>query len=126
MIRRPPRSTLFPYTTLFRSYLTVVLAAFQTFIVASWLQTNAVLPEGWTWTLSTMITLTTGTIFVMWLGEQITERGIGNGISLLIFAGIVIGLPSGIQQVFQKLRGCDAFEVLGVIGLVVVMLGLIA
>src|SRR3712207_8321203 len=74
MIRRPPRSTLFPYTTLFRSYLTVVLAAFQTFIVASWLQTNAVLPEGWTWTLSTMLTLTTGTIFVMWLGEQITER----------------------------------------------------
>src|ERR671913_414355 len=49
-----------------------------------------------------MVTLTTGTIFVMWLGEQITERGIGNGVSLLIFAGIIIGLPSGVMQVLGK------------------------
>ncbi len=76
--------------------------------------------------LTTMITLTTGTVFVMWLGEQITERGIGNGISLLIFAGIIIGLPSGAQQVFGKLRSGDAFEAIGVIALVAVLLLLIA
>ena len=51
-----------------------------------------------------MLTLTTGTIFVMWLGEQITDRGVGNGISLLIFAGIVIGLPRGVQQVSERLQ----------------------
>ena len=54
-----------------------------------------------------VITLTTGTIFVMWLGEQITERGVGNGISLLIFAGIVIGLPRGLAQVSDRVRGGD-------------------
>ena len=49
-----------------------------------------------------MITLTCGTAFIMWLGEQITERGIGNGMSLLIFTGIVVGLPRGIQDLYQK------------------------
>src|ERR671916_437778 len=107
-------------------YLTVVLALFQTFIVSRWLQANGVGDPGWGFLLTTVLTLTTGTIFVMWLGEQITERGIGNGISLLIFAGIVIGLPSGIQQVFQKLRSGDAMEVLGVIALVAILIALIA
>ncbi len=107
-------------------YLTVVLALFQTFIVARWLQANAVGADSWGFILTTMITLTTGTVFVMWLGEQITERGIGNGISLLIFAGIIIGLPSGAQQVFGKLRSGDAFEAIGVIALVAVLLLLIA
>src|ERR687893_790066 len=73
-------------------YLTVVLCSFQTFIVARWLQANDVLPDGGWYVASTVLTLTTGTVFVMWLGEQITERGIGDGISLLIFAGAVIGL----------------------------------
>ena len=54
--------------------------------------------------LTTILTLTTGTMFVMWLGEQITERGVGNGISLLIFAGIVIGLPNGVMQVSERVR----------------------
>ena len=107
-------------------YLTVVLCAFQTFIVASWLQANNVLPEGIFWTLSTVLTLTTGTIFVMWLGEQITERGIGNGISLLIFAGIVIGLPSGVQQVLTRVRSGDTFATIGVIVMLAMMLALIA
>jgi preprotein translocase subunit SecY len=107
-------------------YLTVVLAMFQTFIVARWLQANAVGDDTWTFIATTMITLTTGTIFVMWLGEQITERGIGNGISLLIFAGIIIGLPNGVLQVFTKLRSGDAFEAIGVLALVVVLLALIA
>jgi len=107
-------------------YLTVVLASFQTFIVARWLQANGVGAPGWGFLLTTMITLTTGTVFVMWLGEQITERGIGNGISLLIFAGIVIGLPSGLGQVATRLRGGVAFEVIGVLALAVMLVLLIA
>src|SRR5918997_3615198 len=100
-------------------YLTVVLCSFQTFIVARWLQANDVLPDGGWYVASTVLTLTTGTVFVMWLGEQITERGVGNGISLLIFAGIVIGLPQGVQQVFGRVRGGDTMEILGVFGLLV-------
>ena len=51
-----------------------------------------------------MLSLTTGTAFIMWLGEQITERGIGNGMSLIIFAGIVVGLPRGIGELYEKAR----------------------
>src|SRR5207248_11334884 len=54
--------------------------------------------------LMTVLTLTTGSVFIMWLGEQITERGIGNGMSLLIFAGIVVGLPRGVYDLWQKAR----------------------
>jgi preprotein translocase subunit SecY len=123
----------------YNRYLTVILCTFQTFIVARWLQANAVLPVSpivkiaglssfldW-YILSTILTLTTGTIFVMWLGEQITERGIGNGVSLLIFAGIVIGLPSrGVPQVVERLRSGDTFAVIGVIAMVAALIGLIA
>ncbi len=107
-------------------YLTVVLCSVQTFFVATWLQKNGIIGESWAATLMIVVTLTTGTIFVMWLGEQITERGIGNGISLLIFAGIVIGLPNAILQVSDKVRGGDAFQTFGVIFLVVVLVALIA
>lgn len=107
-------------------YLTVALAMVQTSFVAHWLQVNQVLPNTWPALLTTVLTLTTGTIFVMWLGEQITERGIGNGISLLIFAGIVIGLPQGATQVFERVRGGDTLATIGVIALLVVMVLLIA
>ncbi len=107
-------------------YLTVALAGIQTSFVAHWLQVNGVGAPGWGFRLTTVITLTTGTIFVMWLGEQITERGIGNGISLLIFAGIVIGLPNGVKQVVEKLSGGDTMEVIGVIFMVVAMVAIIA
>jgi preprotein translocase subunit SecY len=107
-------------------YLTVGLAAIQTSFVAHWLQVNGVGAPGWGFRLSTVLTLTTGTMFVMWLGEQITERGIGNGISLLIFAGIVIGLPSGVQQVAERLRGGDTMQIIGVIGMLVAMVAIIA
>jgi preprotein translocase subunit SecY len=110
----------------YNRYLTVILCMFQTFIVARWLQANGVGADTWTFVISTMITLTTGTIFVMWLGEQITERGIGNGVSLLIFAGIVIGLPSGVMQVLEKVRGGETFAVIGVIAMVAILVGLIA
>jgi preprotein translocase subunit SecY len=107
-------------------YLTVVLAGFQTSIVARWLQANGVGEPGWGFLVTTVITLTTGTIFVMWLGEQITERGIGNGISLLIFAGIVIGLPGGLGQVATRLRSGVTLEVIGVLALCVALVLLIA
>jgi preprotein translocase subunit SecY len=107
-------------------YLTVVLAAIQTSFVAHWLQVNGVGAPGWGFRLSTVLTLTTGTMFVMWLGEQITERGVGNGISLLIFAGIVIGLPSGVQQVFTRVRGGDTMETIGVIVMLAAMVLIIA
>src|SRR5687767_686990 len=107
-------------------YLTVLLAAIQTSFVAHWLQVNGVGDPSWGFLLTTVLTLTTGTIFVMWLGEQITERGVGNGISLLIFAGIVIGLPNGVEQVFNRVRGGDTLETIGVIGLIVAVILIIA
>jgi preprotein translocase subunit SecY len=107
-------------------YLTVAMCAVQTFFVATWLRKNGVMPDTMLATLMIVVTLTTGTIFVMWLGEQITERGIGNGISLLIFAGIVIGLPRGIAQISERIGGGDPLQSLGVIFLVAVMVALIA
>lgn len=107
-------------------YLTVVLCTVQTFFVATWLSRNGIIPETWPATLMVVVTLTTGTVFVMWLGEQITERGVGNGISLLIFAGIVIGLPSAVLQVSERVRAGDAMQTLGVIFLVAVLIALIA
>src|SRR6266404_2018690 len=82
-------------------YLTVILAIMQSFGIALTLEKSEggfVLNPGIGFMLMTMLSLTTGTAFIMWLGEQITERGIGNGMSLLIFAGIVVGLPRAIQN----------------------------
>src|SRR5262249_54573111 len=87
-------------------YLTVGLALMQSFGIAASLQAaqqGFVLNPGIGFTLMTVITLTTGTAFIMWLGEQITERGIGNGMSLIIFTGIVVGLPRAIQEMYTKL-----------------------
>jgi preprotein translocase subunit SecY len=107
-------------------YLTVILCAVQTFFVATWLSRNQIIGDTWWATFMIVVTLTTGTVFVMWLGEQITERGIGNGISLLIFAGIVIGLPNGILQISERVRGGNPMQTLGVIFLAVVLIALIA
>jgi preprotein translocase subunit SecY len=107
-------------------YLTVALAAIQTSFVAHWLQVNGVGAPTWGFLFTTVLTLTTGTMFVMWLGEQITERGVGNGISLLIFAGIVIGLPNGVTQVFERVRGGDTMQTIGVIALIVALIAIIA
>lgn len=107
-------------------YLTVVLCSVQTFFVATWLSRNGIIDPTWWATIMIVITLTTGTIFVMWLGEQITERGVGNGISLLIFAGIVIGLPSAVMQVADRVRAGAAMQTLGVIFLAAVIVALIA
>jgi preprotein translocase subunit SecY len=87
-------------------YITVILSAIQSFGIAVGLEKGGdfVLNPGWGFRLMTMLTLTTGSAFIMWLGEQITERGIGNGMSLLIFAGIVVGLPRGVFDLVDKAK----------------------
>jgi preprotein translocase subunit SecY len=107
-------------------YLTVALCAVQTFFVATWLEKNNVIPNTWWATIMITITLTTGTIFVMWLGEQITERGVGNGISLLIFAGIIMQLPSAVTQVSERVSGGDPIQTLGVLLLVLAFIAIVA
>ena len=87
-------------------YLTVVLSAVQSLGIAISLQKGGdfVVHPGPGFILMTMLTLTTGSAFIMWLGEQITERGVGNGMSLLIFAGIVVGLPRGVADLVDKAK----------------------
>jgi preprotein translocase subunit SecY len=97
--------------TQYTRYGTVVLSIVQGIMISIGLEgtqgpggQSLVLHPGWAFRLMTVITLTSGTAFIMWLGEQITERGIGNGISLVIFAGIVAGLPSAITTTLQFMR----------------------
>src|ERR1700729_884311 len=87
-------------------YLTVILSAVQSLGIAISLEKSGdfVINPGISFILMTMLTLTTGSAFIMWLGEQITERGVGNGMSLLIFAGIVVGLPRGVADLVDKVR----------------------
>ncbi|WP_421695120.1 preprotein translocase subunit SecY [Aestuariivirga sp.] len=100
-------------------YGTVLLAALQSYGIAVGLegQGGLVVDPGMFFRLSTVITLTGGTVFLMWLGEQITSRGIGNGISLIIFAGIVANLPSGIAGLLELGRTgqVSTFVILGII-----------
>ena len=97
--------------TQYTRYFTVVLAAFQSFGVAIALQNQSagaglpvVIAPGPGFVLAAVVTLTAGTVFLMWLGEQITERGIGNGISIIIFAGIVAELPSAVASTLELVR----------------------
>ncbi|MGA7342222.1 MAG: preprotein translocase subunit SecY, partial [Terracidiphilus sp.] len=86
-------------------YMTVILGVLQSIGIAAILtRQGLVLNPGIGFTLMTVLTLTAGTTFIMWLGEQITDRGIGNGMSLLIFAGIVAGLPRGVGDLVQKVQ----------------------
>ena len=98
--------------TQYTRYLTLVLAAVQSLGIAIYLERQTqiagglplVYEPGWGFRLGCMLTLTTGTMFIMWLGEQITERGIGNGMSLIIFAGIVVNFPRAVIATFDQLR----------------------
>src|SRR3984893_13146819 len=84
-------------------YLTVILALIQSFGIAVGLMKSEggfVLNPGVGFIMMTMLSLTTGTAFIMWLGEQITERGIGNGMSLIIFTGIVVGIPRAMENIY--------------------------
>ncbi len=96
-------------------YGTVALSLIQSFFISLWLENPArfeglkiVMHPGWGFRILTVLTLTTGTIFIMWLGEQIQERGIGNGISLVITAGIISRIPAAIQQLFILLSPFSA------------------
>src|SRR5438067_10145596 len=92
--------------TSYTRYLTLILSAIQSFGIGFSLQHAGgfVMNPGPGFLAMTVLTLTTGSVFIMWLGEQITERGLGNGMSLLIFAGIVVGLPRGIIDLSDKAR----------------------
>jgi len=111
-------------------YLTLGLSAVQSLGIAYTLQRQPgfVVNPGIGFVLMTMLTLTTGSVFIMWLGEQITERGIGNGMSLLIFAGIVVGLPRGVADLFAKAesQAWGAFTVPAMLMLVVLMVAVVA
>jgi preprotein translocase subunit SecY len=112
-------------------YGCIVLAIIQSFFIARWVVSNntayghlgEVVPDpGWHFYLLTMISLTTGTAFIMWLGEQITERGIGNGISLIIFAGIVCDMPTAIYRLFEKAsEGSITMFSLALVGVIIVV-----
>lgn len=109
-------------------YLTVFLSIVQSYGISIWLKTqvpNAVLDPGLSFTLTTIITLTTGAVFVMWLGEQITDRGIGNGASLIIFFGIVETLPQAILNTFELWRN-DVLSTFSVLLILVIMVAIIA
>jgi preprotein translocase subunit SecY len=109
-------------------YLTVILGLFQAGFIAASLQNSGggfVINPGPGFIAMTMITLTTGTAFIMWLGEQITERGIGNGMSLIIFAGIVVGLPSAITEMYSKVS-TGVWNVFQVIVILLMMIAVVA
>ena len=119
--------------TQYTRYSTILLCVIQSMAIAIFLerQTNIagglplVYEPGWSFRLMTVLTLTTGTAFIMWLGEQITERGIGNGMSLIIFAGIVVGLPTAVLTTLDQMRS-GAIGLFTLIALVVVMVAVIA
>jgi preprotein translocase subunit SecY len=92
--------------TQYTRYFTVVLATFQAFGIAAALenQPGLVIDPGMLFRLTTVVTLVTGTMFLMWLGEQITERGLGNGISIIIFGGIAAGFPNAVGGLFELVR----------------------
>jgi preprotein translocase subunit SecY len=97
--------------TQYTRYGTMLISVVQSFGIAVYLERMTIANQfrivehpGWAFKFMTVLTLTTGTCFIMWLGEQITERGIGNGMSLIIFAGIVVGFPRGTLDTFQMIR----------------------
>jgi preprotein translocase subunit SecY len=118
--------------TQYTRYLTVALTLFQGLMTAFALERSGgtgapiVVDAGWGFRLMVMITLTTGTAFIMWIGEQITERGIGNGISLIIFAGIVAGLPSAISWIWRAVFRTSDMSIFTALLLLVMMVVVVA
>src|ERR687891_1929259 len=119
--------------TQYTRYGTLLLSIVQGLGIAFFLERSTeiagglplVYESGWGFRLMTVLTLTTGSAFVMWLGEQITERGIGNGMSLIIFAGIVVGLPLAVIQTLDQLR-TGQMGLIRLIFLIVLMIAVIA
>jgi preprotein translocase subunit SecY len=120
--------------TQYTRYGTIIICLIQAFGIAIFLEAlrtpagaPVVLNPGWGFKLLTILTLTTGTVFVMWLGEQISERGIGNGISLIIFAGIVVDFPSSLVGLARGLRTgtMDPLKIIFLGALMVAVIGFI-
>jgi len=120
--------------TQYTRYGTIGICLIQAFGIAIFLEAlktpagaSVVINPGWGFKLLTVLTLTTGTVFVMWLGEQISERGIGNGISLIIFAGIVVSFPSGLTAMLAGLRtgAMDPLKMIFLGALMVAVIGFI-
>jgi len=113
--------------TQYTRYLTILLSIIQSLTIAGTLQSqpNLVYHHGPGFVLMTILTLTTGSAFIMWLGEQISERGIGNGMSLIIFVGIVVGLPRAINDLYEKAR-IQAFGPLTLLGLILLLILMVA
>lgn len=115
--------------TQYTRYATVILALFQGYMIANTMEKtqfaggDLVLSGGVAWKLLTMISLTAGTAFVMWLGEQITERGVGNGMSLIIFSGIVAHLPRVVSSTYSSYNSqqIDLFRILALAAICVVV-----
>ncbi len=120
--------------TQYTRYLTILLSIIQSTTIATTLQSQSlggqslVYHPGIGFTLMTILTLTTGSAFIMWLGEQISERGIGNGMSLIIFVGIVVGLPRAIFDLYEKAKtqAWGAFTPLAILLLLALMLAVVA
>src|SRR5271163_118700 len=120
--------------TQYTRYLTIVLSVIQSTTIATALQAQTyggeslVFHPGVGFVLMTILTLTTGSAFIMWLGEQISERGIGNGMSLIIFVGIVVGLPRAIFDLYEKAKtqAWGAFTPLAILMLLALMVGVVA
>ncbi len=113
--------------TQYTRYGTMLISVVQSFGIAVYLermssQYRIVENPGWAFRFMAVLTLTTGTCFIMWLGEQITERGVGNGMSLIIFAGIVVGFPGAVLDTFQMLKRGDLGPVTGLILLAAMVL----
>jgi preprotein translocase subunit SecY len=109
-------------------YGTVLLATFQAYGLAASLEAGSLVTDpGWFFRISAVITLVGGTMFLMWLGEQITQRGIGNGISLIIFVGIIAQVPAALAQFFASGRSgaISTPVILGVLVLVVVVIAFV-
>ncbi|HEV3220669.1 MAG TPA: preprotein translocase subunit SecY [Candidatus Acidoferrales bacterium] len=121
--------------TQYTRYMTVMLSLIQSFTIAETLQHSSyggnqalVYHPGPGFIMMTMLTLTSGTAFIMWLGEQITDRGIGNGMSLIIFSGIVIGLPNAVADLSDKLQHgfWGPFTGMAIIALAILMVAVVA
>src|SRR6266576_1433660 len=116
--------------TQYTRYLTIVLSIIQSLTIAGTLQSqpNLVYHRGPSFVLMTILTLTTGSAFIMWLGEQISERGIGNGMSLIIFVGIVVGLPRAILSLYElaKTQAWGPFTPIALIFLIALMIAVVA
>src|SRR5471032_2825252 len=116
-------------STQWTRYLTIILSVIQSFGVSQLLTGMAqgiVISPGFGFVFLTVLSLTTGTAFIMWLGEQISERGIGNGMSLIIFTGIVVGLPNAIANIYQHVFTLHDWNAIQLIMLIAMMIAVVA